>query len=192
MRPGRRRAAKARLAWPAGPPDPRPSLSDQGPRPATGPRHVPGLARTAGLASRSIGSVAGRGRRGVDGAVDPRRRLAAGRSDRAPVAAPRGSSWCSTSPSRGCWRSSGSSGDPETGCGSPTAGCSWPTTRPGCRATRRTRRSQAGGHGAPVDSRRYGPVTVDALVARAWFRYWPARRIGRIGRAGADEATPPA
>jgi hypothetical protein len=39
----------------------------------------------------------------------------------------------------------------------------------------------AGGHGAAVDSRRYGPVPVDALVARAWFRYWPPRRIGRIG-----------
>jgi len=31
-----------------------------------------------------------------------------------------------------------------------------------------------------IDSRRYGPVTVDRLVARAWFRYWPARRVGRI------------
>ncbi len=29
----------------------------------------------------------------------------------------------------------------------------------------------AGGHGAAIDSRRYGPVPVDALVARAWFRY---------------------
>lgn len=32
-----------------------------------------------------------------------------------------------------------------------------------------------------VDSRRYGPVTVDRYVARAWFRYAPVRRIGRIG-----------
>ena len=31
-----------------------------------------------------------------------------------------------------------------------------------------------------VDSRTYGPVTIDRLVARAWFRYWPARRIGRV------------
>ncbi len=39
----------------------------------------------------------------------------------------------------------------------------------------------AAGHGAAVDSRRYGPVTVDALVARAWFRYGPSlRRIGRL------------
>ena len=38
----------------------------------------------------------------------------------------------------------------------------------------------------PVDSRRYGPVTVDALVARAWFRYWPIRRLGRIAHAPAD------
>lgn len=33
---------------------------------------------------------------------------------------------------------------------------------------------------ASVDSRTYGPVTADRLVARAWFRYWPARRIGRV------------
>lgn len=51
----------------------------------------------------------------------------------------------------------------------------------------------AGGHGAAVDSRRYGPVTVDALVARAWFRYWPPRRIGPIaprprGQAGERRA----
>jgi signal peptidase I len=30
------------------------------------------------------------------------------------------------------------------------------------------------------DSRRYGPVTVDLLVGRAWFRYAPRDRIGRI------------
>lgn len=33
-----------------------------------------------------------------------------------------------------------------------------------------------------VDSRRYGPVPADALVGRAWFRYAPWSRIGRIGR----------
>jgi signal peptidase I len=32
-----------------------------------------------------------------------------------------------------------------------------------------------------IDSRTYGPVRLDRLLARAWFRYWPARRIGRIG-----------
>jgi signal peptidase I len=51
------------------------------------------------------------------------------------------------------------------------------------------------GFGAPSDSRRYGPVPVDALRGRAWFRYGPAPRIGRLdppppdllarGRAGA-------
>lgn len=51
---------------------------------------------------------------------------------------------------------------------------------------------EAGGHGAAVDSRRYGPVTVEALVARAWLRYWPAGRIGRIGRADVDLPMPPA
>ncbi len=32
------------------------------------------------------------------------------------------------------------------------------------------------------DSRHYGPVTRDRLVARAWFRYWPLRRIGLVRR----------
>ena len=31
-----------------------------------------------------------------------------------------------------------------------------------------------------VDSRRYGPVSLDALVGRAWFRYAPLPRLGRI------------
>jgi len=35
------------------------------------------------------------------------------------------------------------------------------------------------GHGAANDSRRYGPVPVEALVGRAWLRYGPARRVGR-------------
>jgi hypothetical protein len=38
----------------------------------------------------------------------------------------------------------------------------------------------AAGFGEPIDSRSYGPVTVDRLVARVWFRYWPPGRIGRI------------
>lgn len=38
----------------------------------------------------------------------------------------------------------------------------------------------AAGHGQPIDSRRYGPVPVGLLVGRAWFRYAPLRRIGRI------------
>jgi signal peptidase I len=34
-----------------------------------------------------------------------------------------------------------------------------------------------------IDSRRYGPVTLDRLVARAWFRYGPAGRpIGPLTR----------
>lgn len=31
-----------------------------------------------------------------------------------------------------------------------------------------------------IDSRAYGPLDADALVARAWFRYGPAGRIGRL------------
>ena len=49
--------------------------------------------------------------------------------------------------------------------------------------------AEAAGFGEPIDSRRYGPVPLELLVGRAWFRYWPWRRIGRvgrIGRAGAD------
>lgn len=38
----------------------------------------------------------------------------------------------------------------------------------------------AEGAGAPIDSRRYGPVPVDLLVGRAWFRYGPRERIGRL------------
>ena len=40
----------------------------------------------------------------------------------------------------------------------------------------------AAGLGEPVDSRRYGPVPVELLVGRAWFRYAPLRRIGLIHR----------
>jgi signal peptidase I len=36
------------------------------------------------------------------------------------------------------------------------------------------------GMGTALDSRRYGPVPVSALVGRAWFRYGPLRRIGLI------------
>jgi signal peptidase I len=39
------------------------------------------------------------------------------------------------------------------------------------------------GLGEPIDSRRYGPVTADRLVARAWFRYGPIGRIGRLDTA---------
>ena len=38
----------------------------------------------------------------------------------------------------------------------------------------------AAGFGGPIDSRMYGPVPVESLVGRAWFRYWPRDRIGRL------------
>jgi signal peptidase I len=38
------------------------------------------------------------------------------------------------------------------------------------------------GLGEPVDSQRYGPVPVELLVGRIWFRYGPLRRIGPIRR----------
>jgi signal peptidase I len=45
---------------------------------------------------------------------------------------------------------------------------------------------QATGAGSAVDSRRYGPVPVDHLVGRAWFRYAPARRIGLLAAGPPD------
>jgi signal peptidase I len=36
-----------------------------------------------------------------------------------------------------------------------------------------------------LDSRRYGPVPLDALGGRAWFRYGPVNRMGRIPRGPA-------
>ena len=44
--------------------------------------------------------------------------------------------------------------------------------------------AEAAGFGEPIDSRRYGPVPVDLLVGRAWFRYAPWRRIGVIRPRG--------
>ena len=38
----------------------------------------------------------------------------------------------------------------------------------------------AAGFGPPIDSRTYGPVPLELLVARAWFRYGPLGRLGRI------------
>src|SRR5262245_5895721 len=38
----------------------------------------------------------------------------------------------------------------------------------------------ARGDGRPVDSRRFGPVSVDRLLGRVWLRYAPVRRFGRI------------
>lgn len=40
--------------------------------------------------------------------------------------------------------------------------------------------ARTAGFGAPIDSRRYGPVPLELLVGRAWFRYGPLGRIGRI------------
>ena len=45
---------------------------------------------------------------------------------------------------------------------------------------------EAAGHGSAIDSRRYGPVPVEALAGRAWFRYGPARRVGRLARPPDD------
>ena len=44
----------------------------------------------------------------------------------------------------------------------------------------------AAGFGPPIDSRRYGPVPLELLVGRVWFRYGPPGRIGRLTRPTAD------
>ena len=40
----------------------------------------------------------------------------------------------------------------------------------------------ASGFGPPIDSRRYGPVPLELLRGRVWFRYFPLSRIGTIPR----------
>ena len=45
---------------------------------------------------------------------------------------------------------------------------------------------EASGVGAAIDSRRYGPVPLAALAGRAWFRYGPPRRLGRIAAGPTD------
>ncbi len=40
----------------------------------------------------------------------------------------------------------------------------------------------ASGYGAPIDSNRFGPVPVELLVGRVWFRYWPLTRVGPISK----------
>ena len=34
---------------------------------------------------------------------------------------------------------------------------------------------------ASTDSRAFGSVSTSTLEGRPWFRYWPLRRVGRIG-----------
>jgi signal peptidase I len=38
----------------------------------------------------------------------------------------------------------------------------------------------AAGYGAPIDSRRFGPVPLELLVGRVWFRYGPLGRVGLV------------
>jgi signal peptidase I len=42
-----------------------------------------------------------------------------------------------------------------------------------------------------IDSRQYGPVPREALVARVWLRYWPPHRIGLIRRPRVQRPDPP-
>jgi nickel-type superoxide dismutase maturation protease len=36
-------------------------------------------------------------------------------------------------------------------------------------------------HDASTDSETFGSVTTSTVRGRAWFRYWPPRRMGRVG-----------
>ena len=53
-----------------------------------------------------------------------------------------------------------------------------------------TQQAAEAGFGEPVDSRIYGPVPLELLVGRAWFRYAPLRRIGRIPRVDRTPSWP--
>jgi hypothetical protein len=50
--------------------------------------------------------------------------------------------------------------------------------------------SAAVGFGPPIDSTRFGPVSIDDLVARVLFRYAPLRRFGRIAHRPLEGAVP--
>ncbi len=38
------------------------------------------------------------------------------------------------------------------------------------------------GSGPPIDSNRFGPVSIEDLVAVVLFRHWPAQRFGKVAR----------
>ena len=42
--------------------------------------------------------------------------------------------------------------------------------------------AEEAGFGPPIDSNRFGPVPVEQLVGRVWFRYGPPGRVGLIRR----------
>lgn len=44
---------------------------------------------------------------------------------------------------------------------------------------------------ASTDSRTFGSVDLASVQGRPWFRYWPIRRIGRIGRDHARRSARP-
>lgn len=160
-------------------------LSAQGPRPATGPRRVPGAGRAGGP---------------LDGIRGPWRVAVADGSMR-PAIEP--GDWLLVDPTVARW--------PRRGAvvvfrepGSDVLAIKRVAARPGdwlpfgdgwlqlaedeawLIGDVSDAELEAAGAGRPVDSRRYGPVPVDALVARAWARYWPARRAGRIAGAPPD------
>jgi signal peptidase I len=53
-----------------------------------------------------------------------------------------------------------------------------------------TASTASAGYGPPIDSTRFGPVPLENLVGRVWWRYAPVRRIGRIPARAATAGTP--
>jgi signal peptidase I len=49
----------------------------------------------------------------------------------------------------------------------------------------------AAGYGEPIDSRSYGPVPVEFLVGRVWWRYGPRRRFGPLRRSAPPPRSQP-
>ena len=50
----------------------------------------------------------------------------------------------------------------------------------------------AAGYGQPIDSTTFGPVPLELLAGRIWFRYGPLGRIGRVRRVAPRTASPAA
>ena len=177
MPPGRRPAATRRPGWPADRADRHSPFRDGSKAPPTGGAsscHRPPRAPARAVAGRRRrGEHAARDRAGDWLLVDPT------------VTAGRGVARSSSFANRTASSSRSSAWRPAraTACRSPTATWNSPRTRPGCVSDASTAERRAAGFGEPIDSRRYGPVPLELLVGRAWFRYWPWRRIGRIGPA---------
>lgn len=155
-------------------------MTDPKPRPATGLRRVPGSARPASLRDRLGGPW----------------RVAVTEASMAPTILP--GDWLLVDPTTARWPRRGAIvviREPDTDVLAIKRVAAGPGDRVDLDAGHLLLASDeawllsdardadllAAGAGTPIDSRRYGPVPVANLVGRAWFRYGPASRIGRLG-----------